>query len=88
MAFNKQYADLSNEIERRFREELSEQKGNLSGLEDFYQLSLIIKRNFQVTKQVINLFMKMRDISSYNIVEETNTDSNEKVVEKLIEDLA
>jgi hypothetical protein len=84
-ALSAQYQDLSKEIHRRFREELREQKGSMDGLEDFYQLSMLVKRNAQVANHMLGMLSKLTDISGYNITEETEKDDVERLVEELTE---
>lgn len=75
------YDNLSNEIEKSFREELGEQKGSIEGLEDFYQLTISIKRNAMIVKNSAGLLNKMKNISNYNITEETE---HEELARKLV----
>lgn len=81
-----QYGDFANEVNRRFREELREQKGKMDGLEDFYQLTMLVKRNAQVANHVLGMMSKMTDVSSYDISEETDKkDEVEELIEELTE---
>lgn len=80
-----QYQDLSKEIHRRFRDELREQNGSMDGLEDFYQLSMLVKRNAQVANHMLGMLSKLTDISGYNITEETEKDDVENLIEELTE---
>lgn len=80
-----QYHDLSGEINKRFREELREQKGSMDGLEDFYQLSVLVKRNAQVANHMLGMLSKLTDISGYNITEEIEKDDVEDLIEELTE---
>ncbi len=79
-----QYGGLANEVNRRFRDELREQNGKMDGLEDFYQLTMLVKRNAQVANHVLGMMSKMTDISSYDISEDTEKKDD---VEELIEEL-
>jgi hypothetical protein len=96
------YRSFQSEIESRFREEINEQGGRLEGLEDFYSFSLITKRNMQNIGNTLALISRVKDVSGYDITEETSTPvikdkekdkkvikdkkKNEKTVENLIKD--
>lgn len=79
-----QYNNLSDEVQKRFRDELREQKGSMDGLEDFYQLSVLVKRNAQISGNVLGMLSKLSDISSFDITEEIDKKDD---VEDLIEEL-
>jgi hypothetical protein len=76
------YKNFHDEIETRFREELREQEGELAGLEDFYGLSLSIKRNTQNVGNALTLMSRLKDLSGFDISE-----TPEKSVEKQIKEL-
>ena len=81
-----QYGNLSGEVNKRFRDELREQKGKMDGLEDFYQLSILVKRNAQVVNHVLGMLSKVTDISSFDISEEVEKkDEVEELIEELTE---
>lgn len=92
------YRNFQSEIETRFREEYNEQGGKLDGLEDFYSFSLIAKRNMQNVGNALALMSRIKDVSGYDITEETpvslikdkdkDKKKNEKIVEELIKEVA
>lgn len=84
-AIAKLYQSLSKEIEKRFREELREQHNRMDGLEDFYQLSLLVKKNAQFSVNVLGMLSKLSDISGYDISEEIEKEDN---LDKIVNDLA
>jgi hypothetical protein len=72
---------LSSEINDRFRDEYSK-TGSISGLEDFYALNNIMKKNTMNLKNACVLVKRMRDMSGYNISEEQ---LEEKQLEKIFD---
>jgi Skp family chaperone for outer membrane proteins len=64
------YKSFQEEIEARFREELREQDGKMEGLEDFYGLNLLLKRNFQNVGNATTLLSRLKDFSGFDISEE------------------
>ena len=75
------YNKVSAEINQRFRDELSKM-GSSSGLEDFYTLNTLLKKNAMNIKNACLLVKRMKDVSGYNISEEQ---IEEKQLEKIFE---
>jgi hypothetical protein len=82
------YKKFQGEIETRFREELQEQNGKMDGLEDFYGLNLLLKRNFQNVGNSNTLMSRLKDFSGFDISEtdESPKKKEEKEVEKILEE--
>lgn len=75
------YGDLSKEINSRFREEFRE-KGSMSGLEDFYMLNNIMKKNLNSVKNICALMKRMQNIGDYEISE-----IEEKIEENMVKEI-
>ena len=71
-SLTKKYKALATEVDKRFRDELRVQSGDMDGLDDFYRLMLIVKKNAQVSQQALFLMSKMVDISKFDISEEVD----------------
>lgn len=74
------YAEFQKEIESKFRDELRSQNGKIDGLDDFYSLNLIVKRNSQNVNNAFSIVSKLKDVSSFNIDEISEAD-NKKLEE-------
>ena len=72
------YSKLKEEIGDKFKEEFSFQKGDLRGLEDFYSLLMIVKKDTAMIRNVSNMFRRLNDLSDYNVSEE----KAEELIEK------
>jgi hypothetical protein len=77
------YDRFQSDIEERFREEMREQDGKIDGLEDFYSLNMIVKRNAQMISNSLGMLKRLKDISEFNIEEMTDTEY--KKIKELIE---
>jgi len=75
------YASLKNEIDKRFRDELGKQKGDYSGLEDFYALVMLIKKDANTSSGVSNLLKRFNDLSRFNVSEIEDNIELEKIFE-------
>lgn len=72
---SRKYVEFQKEIESKFRDELRGQNGKIDGLDDFYSLNLIVKRNSQNISNAFSIISKLRDVSSFNIDEISETDN-------------
>ncbi len=73
------YQELSKVASSAFNEALIEQKGKISGLEDFYQMTQTIKKNNQLIGSCLGAMSKVGDISDFKItVEESILDKTVK----------
>lgn len=66
------YSAFEKELGGRFRREVTKSKGSLDGLEDFRSLHVMVKRNRLSTQSALNILNRMRDITGYNIEEQTD----------------
>lgn len=64
------YGKLEADMRRRYKDEISYNKGSTEGLEDFYMLNALIRRNGMAVKNAAGLIGKMKDMSGYEISEE------------------
>lgn len=67
------YELLTNEMDIRFREELSYHNGSVKGLEDFFSLILTLKKNNSQIKNAGMILKRMKDISNFNVSEEVDS---------------
>lgn len=73
------YQELSKVASAAFNEALVGQKGKISGLEDFYQMTLTIKKNNQLIGASLGAISRVGDISDFKItVEESKSDKTVK----------
>lgn len=79
----KHYKNLNKDIESRFRDEVREQNGKIDGLEDFYQLNMLIKRNAQIVSRTHSMLMKLHNIENFQI--DIEKDEIEDLVKELTE---
>jgi hypothetical protein len=63
------YDSLKGEVDRKFRKELKHQKGDYNGLEDFYALVMMIKKDSQTVSGASGLVKRLNDLSGFNISE-------------------
>lgn len=73
---------LSDDFDARFREEYRE-VGGLEGLEDFYMLNQVLKKNAQSANNAHAVLKRMRDMTNYDINEE---DVEEAQLEEIFKD--
>jgi hypothetical protein len=66
------YGSMQEDVETRFRTEQREQGGRMDGLEDFYSLNLLVKRNLQTVSNTVGMLKRLRDISGFDISEITD----------------
>jgi hypothetical protein len=81
------YGSLESEVGLRFREEHSKNAGRMEGLEDFYMLNQIVKKNLISVKQAYSIVHRMKDISGYDIteeIEEVKEAREEKEIKELL----
>lgn len=67
------YQELSRESGSEFNEQLLDNKGKITGLEDFYQMTQTIKKNSQLIGSSLGILSKVGDISNFKITEESIT---------------
>jgi hypothetical protein len=66
---SKRYSEFQREVDSRFRDELRDQNGKIDGLEDFYGLNLLVKRNCQNISNAYSIISRLKDVSEFNISE-------------------
>ena len=76
------YEEVSSDVQKRFNNEFKA-SGSMNGLEDFYLLNQILKKNTISTKNSLTLLSKMRDISNFNVIEE---EINDAALEEIFEE--
>jgi len=76
----KVYGEFEGSVTDRFRDEYSKNAGSLNGLEDFYMLNSVVRKNHIAVKNAYALLKRMRDIDGYEI-------SEEEVLDKELEEL-
>lgn len=76
------YEEVSSDVQKRFNDEFKT-TGSMNGLEDFYMLNQILKKNAISTKNSLTLLNKMRDISGFNVTEE---EVDEEALEEIFEE--
>lgn len=83
----RKYAELTDDMNHRFKDELSFQKGNIHGLEDFFSLVMVLKKNNSQIQNSASLFKRMKDISTFNISEDDMpSKAEEKEIKEILED--
>jgi hypothetical protein len=75
------YSQFQISLEEKFREEVREQGGKMEGLEDFYRLNMLVKRNSQIISNALGMINKVKDVSGFDIEEITDTVENNKIKE-------
>ena len=75
------YSQFQTSLEEKFREEVREQSGKMDGLEDFYRLNMVVKRNSQIISNTLGMINKVKDISDFNIEEISDEIDNKKIKE-------
>ena len=79
------YSDLKKEIDHKFKEELKLQKGDYNGLEDFYALVMMLKKDTQTSVGVLSLLKRLNDLSGFSISEIEDKIEDTKKLEDLFE---
>jgi hypothetical protein len=80
-ALVRMYGALESEVGQRFKEEYSKNSGKIQGLEDFYALNQMVRKNMISVKQAHSIISRMKDISGFDISEELEED---KEIEELL----
>jgi hypothetical protein len=75
------YLSLRDEIDSKFKEELRNQKGDYSGLEDFYALVMMIKKDANTSAGALNLIRRLNDVSDFNVSDIQDNIELEKIFE-------
>jgi len=75
------YGSLKDDLEGKFRSELRQQKGDYNGLEDFYALVMLLKKDSQTVSGIMNLFKRLNDLSKFNVSEIEDNIELEKIFE-------
>lgn len=75
------YGSLKNEIDKKFRDELTHQKGDYSGLEDFYALVMMIKKDTSTASGALNIVKRLNDISKFDVSDIEDNIELEKIFE-------
>jgi len=73
-----QYEDLYREGNRIFASERTASNGSLDGLEDFYRLLQVIKRNRDVVGSIFRGLKNLRPMSEFKFIEENVPDQKPK----------
>ena len=68
-------SEVSEEVADKFKEEYQQNKGEMAGLEDFYMLNNILKRNTSSVKNACELIRRMKSISGFDVSEEAITNA-------------
>jgi hypothetical protein len=76
----KMYGEFEGSVTDRFRNEYERNAGSTNGLEDFYMLNNIVKKNHIAVKNAHALLKRMRDVEGFEITEE-------ELVDKELEEL-
>lgn len=61
------YTELRKDIDDKFNSELALQKGNYEGLEDFYALVMMARKDASSISGVLGLFKRLNDISDFDV---------------------
>jgi len=60
---------LKEEVDLKFRAELRHQNGDYKGLEDFYALVMMIKKDNQTVIGMLNLLKRLNNLSGFDVSE-------------------
>lgn len=71
----KNYINLESELNSRFKTEYSRNNNKIDGLEDFYSLKALVRKNVMLNKSAFGLLSKIRDMSGFDISEEEVSDN-------------
>jgi hypothetical protein len=77
------YAELESDVNNRFREEYSKNDGKIDGLEDFYMLRNVIRKNNIGLKNAFTILSRMQNLKGFDISEEQIED---KMLAELLKD--
>jgi hypothetical protein len=75
------YRELDSSITSRFNTEYRANDGSLTGLEDFYILKNIVRKNNVAVKNAHAILSRMQDVAGFDISEEAIVD---KELEKIL----
>lgn len=78
------YGELEDTVRSRFRDEYERNAGSSNGLEDFYMLNSVVKKNHIAVKNAHSIIKRMADLSKYDI-SETTEEVMDAELEKLLE---
>jgi hypothetical protein len=70
----KMYGGIEKETSGRFQEEYTRNSRLLSGLEDFFMLSRVVRKNSLSIKRAYAILHQMGDTSGYDVSEDTIED--------------
>lgn len=73
------YQELSKVASSEFNDSLIENKGKISGLEDFYQMVQTIKKNSQLVGASLGAMSRVGNISDFKITVEESVKTNKMV---------
>ena len=75
------YREFEGTVSSRFSSEYRSNDGSIAGLEDFYILKNIVRKNNVAVKNAHSILSRMQDVSGFDISEETLVD---KELEKIL----
>lgn len=68
------YKNLEHDVSQKFKDEVQNNKGSINGLEDFRSLTYMCKKNLMSVKNAHTLILRLKDISKFDISEESEAD--------------
>jgi len=77
------YAELESDVNNRFRDEYTKNDGKIDGLEDFYMLRNVIRKNNIGLKNAFTILSRMQNLKGFDISEEQIED---KMLAELLKD--
>jgi esterase/lipase len=66
----KLYANMYEDVQNKFREEVRNNNGSMTGLEDFYTLYMKLKKDLTSIKNAMVCVRRTSDLSEFNVSEE------------------
>jgi hypothetical protein len=63
------YTEFSGEVDKRFREEYSDNGGRMEGLEDFFALNNLLKRNLASLKNAFGSLKMVKPLDAFEVSE-------------------
>lgn len=69
MAMLALYTEFSGEVDKRFREEYSDNGGKMAGLEDFFALNNLLKRNLASVKNSFGSLKMVKPLDAFEVSE-------------------
>lgn len=75
------YVEFSGEVDKRFQEEYSDNGGKMEGLEDFFALKNLLKRNLATLKHSFGSLKMIKPLDAFEISEK---EIEEKQVEAAV----